>query len=243
ACTPRRNGFARWSATTSRSATAAARWMSHAHMPAFVSRQPSAVVRSRLRTRLTAPARSRALELSLAVRALCRDLPVVQGQEVAALHLEARRAARRAGRQPLDHGEFGAREVPDLVPADVRNPLEHLLEELADRRLADDARAPGVLDERRLEDHVVGRHREDPLDVVPVPHGVELIHERLAVDCLVRIVLSRLFLPATRRLALQRAAAGVVQRAPVPTAFFDPPPARTSHAQYHMPSRSWRCSA
>lgn len=43
--------FTGWTATTTRRATAAARWISHAHIPSLVSRQPSAVVHSRLRTR------------------------------------------------------------------------------------------------------------------------------------------------------------------------------------------------
>src|SRR6516162_3296679 len=75
------------------------------------------------------------LELALAVGALRRDLSVVQGEQVAALHLEAGRPARRPGGEPLDHRELGMRGMADLVPADIGNAMEHLLEELAHRRL------------------------------------------------------------------------------------------------------------
>src|SRR5206468_2892998 len=51
ACTGRRNGFFRWSAITASSRRAADRWRSQAHMPALVSRQPSALAHCRLSTR------------------------------------------------------------------------------------------------------------------------------------------------------------------------------------------------
>src|SRR5437867_3308141 len=121
-------------------------------------------------------------ELCLAVRALGRDLPVMEREDVAALHLVARAAARGPRRQPLDRGQLRTGEVADLVPAHVGDPPEHVLEELADRRLADGARSPGILTERRFEDHVVGHHGEDPLDVVSVPHLIEPRYERLTVE-------------------------------------------------------------
>jgi len=122
------------------------------------------------------------LELALSVGALRRDFPVTQSQDVAALDLVAGSAARGASRQPLDHGQLGAREVPDLVPPNVGNAPEHVLEELANRRLSDDAHPPRVLAEGRLEDHVVGHHVEDSVEVVPVPHRVESRDERFAIE-------------------------------------------------------------
>src|SRR5262245_4198489 len=75
------------------------------------------------------------------------------------------------------------RDVPGLVPADVGNAVEHLLQELAYVGAADHARAPWILAERRLEDHVVRHHRENSVDVVGVPHAIEAIHEGVAVEC------------------------------------------------------------
>jgi hypothetical protein len=72
--------------------------------------------------------------------------------------------------------------VPDLVPPNVGDTPEHVLEELANRPLPDDARPPRILAEGGLEDHVVGHHGEDPVEVVPVPHRVKSRHERFAVE-------------------------------------------------------------
>src|SRR6266850_5748626 len=119
----------------------------------------------------------------LAVRALGGDLAAAHREDVAAVHLVAAGTARRAGGHPLDRGDLLAGEVPRLVPADVGDALEHVGEELAHGLLADDARAPRVLAERRLEDHVVGHHVQDAVHVVTVPHRVEPLDELLAVEC------------------------------------------------------------
>src|SRR5207244_3765938 len=112
-------------------------------------------------------------QAGLAVGALGGDLAVAQGEDVAAVRLVAAGAARRAGGHPLDGGDLRAGEVAHLVPADVRDPLEHVGQELADGLLAGDARAPRIFSERCFEDHVVGHHVEDAVDVVAVPPGVE----------------------------------------------------------------------
>src|SRR5439155_465591 len=75
------------------------------------------------------------------------------------------------------------RDVARLVPADVGDPVEHIVQELAQGLATDHAGAPRVLAERGLEDDVIRHHRQDAVDVVRVPHAIEAVHESVTVEC------------------------------------------------------------
>src|SRR5205085_8634262 len=95
-------------------------------------------------------------ERRLAVRALRRDLAVAQREHVEAVDVEALAAARGARRAPLHDRVLGAHEVAQLVPPDVGDVAEVLLDAGPHRGRADVAMAPRLGPERRLEDAVVG---------------------------------------------------------------------------------------
>src|SRR6266508_6126744 len=121
---------------TARSPSAAARWRSQAHIPAFVSRQPSAEPRRRLSTFLSrtmsvsrghAPAQHRAALAPLEPEVLDQEPDQDDGHEAredeVGVHLEAvlidePAEAALAARHPEDHlgGNDGA---PGEGPADL----------------------------------------------------------------------------------------------------------------------------
>src|SRR5579872_3822 len=116
-------------------------------------------------------------------RVLVDDLVALEFVDVAALVIEDFAVGAAAAHGPNRDGAVGRGEDVFLVfPAHIRDPLEAGGERLADRRLAGQRAADRLWAAGQAEDAVLGKKRDDAVDVAAVerrrdrPHQLKAYH-------------------------------------------------------------------
>ena len=113
----------------------------------------------------------------LAIRVLEGDSSVVEGEEIAAVHLDAPAILLRAGKRPFRHTAIARDEMPRVGPVRVRKCFEYCGECGANRLLPLAPLSDGLRAGRGFEHAVVGHHAHQRVEIVAVPRLGEAVQQ------------------------------------------------------------------